>query len=533
MPIKWLANALTGPDFLATMKVVTAAQMSEIDRRAQTEFGISEDCLMTEAGRAVARVIRDRFSPQRVCVVCGKGNNAGDGYVVARELHLAKADVTVVAVVSPSELRGAASRAYASAVQAGVPIVGPDPLPDLLAQADVVVDALLGTGVKGPVRQEWEPVVLEISRAPGIVVAVDVPSGVRELHPGETLGTVISADLTVTIGCPKLALLTYPGSEHVGELIVERINFPAELLDSEALELNYEPPSRLGTWIPHRPAIGHKGTFGKVGIIAGSPPFAGAAILSTRAALRAGCGLAYLFTTAALNPVYKMAIPEAVTVIVSEDPKGYLTEEAHGEILRRTQELDALAIGPGLGTTVRQQRLVRELIRQSTIPMVVDADALTCLAEELPQLRESIVLTPHPGEMARLLGKTTAEVQAARIEAVRSLATRTGATVLLKGADSLIARPDGQVWISPGATSALAKGGTGDVLTGLIASLLAQGMAPWQAALLGAQVHLRAAIRCARAIGERGVLASEVADALPYGFLELEECALSTRDGDT
>jgi len=497
------------------MKVVTNAQMREIDELTQQQFQISEQELMEEAGKAVARVVGERYSPQRVVVLCGKGNNAGDGYVVSRYLRSQGIDVTVLAVAQPEDLRGAAHVAFRQAKEVGVPIKPFRATAEILTQAEVIVDALCGTGIKGALRGDFEVAAKTVNALPSIIVAVDVPSGVREFASGEELGEIVKADLTVAIGAPKLCSVTLPGSLFTGELQVEKINFPSELLESERLQYNIEFPKTLGQWLPQRPVFGHKGTFGKVGIVAGSACFAGAAILAARAALRSGAGLVTVFTPASLNPIYKVAVPEATTAIVSSESLTELDATSLWPIVEHAKACDALAVGMGLGTSPDQETLVRGLIENCSCPLVLDADALTCLARHLPKLNENVVLTPHPGEMARLLNTTTAEIQRDRFAAAKECARRTNAVVLLKGADTLVARPDGQVWINSGGTSALAKGGSGDVLSGIIASLMGQGMVAWKAAVTAARLHLEAGISCARTKGERGVLASEVADEVP------------------
>jgi NAD(P)H-hydrate epimerase len=505
------------------MKVVTVAGMREIDRCAQEEHGISADALMAAAGAAVANRILEEVGPQRACIVCGKGNNAGDGFVIARELKANAVDVVVVSVGDPARLTGAAANAFRRMQAARIPVSPPDRLDDLIAGADVVVDALLGTGVRGEVAGDFRKAIEAINRAACEIVAVDVPSGVRELGAGETPGIAVDADITVTIGLPKVSLLTLPWSQNAGELCVEPINFPRRLLESPTEKLNFEFPDTFAGWLPDRPVDSNKGTFGRVGIVAGSPQCAGAAILAARAALRSGCGLVYIFTTAQLNHVYKIALPEAVTVIVPGTADGKLGAESLQAVIEAATGLDSLAVGPGIGTEEGQGILVRGIARKFRKPLVLDADALTCLAEDVPKLGKHCVLTPHPGEMARLTGESVEAIQSDRAGAARRLAAQCGANVLLKGADTVIARPDEQVWINPGATSALARGGTGDVLTGMIASFAAQGVKPWQAAVLSAHLHLQAGQLCAAQHGERGVLAGEVADAIPQAMAELEE----------
>jgi hydroxyethylthiazole kinase-like uncharacterized protein yjeF len=497
------------------MKILTNEAMRNVDARTQAEFGISEQELMDEAGRAVARVALERFSPASVAVVCGKGNNAGDGYVAARYLRGGGTEIHIVAVGDPAQLTGAAAEACAQARDAGIPIYDAGELDAILERCGLVIDALCGTGIRGPLRDAIARAAVAINRAPSPVLSVDVPSGVRKLAPNEELGVVVDADVTVAIGAPKLCSILLPGSLHVGELVVERINFPPELLDCDSWQYNLAPTPELTSWLPPRPLTANKGTFGKVGIVAGSAPYAGAAILAARAALRAGAGLVYLFVNNYLNPIVKVALPEAVSVILPSSDPHRLDESSQWALLDAASPLDVLAVGMGLGTAVAQAELVRALVTNTTIPMVLDADALTCLAPALPPLRENIVITPHPGEMARLLHCTVAEVQRDRLATALRVASQTGATVLLKGADTLIARNDGQIWINPGGCAALAKGGTGDVLSGLIASLIGQGLEPWKAAVLGARLHLEAGRSCAERIGTRGVLASELADELP------------------
>lgn len=497
------------------MKVLTNEQMKHVDERAQREWGIAEQLLMEEAGGAVARIATERFQPSRVVIVCGKGNNAGDGYVAARYLRQAGCEVNIVAVGAPKELRGSAAQAYEQARSASLSICELTHLPQCLEQADLVIDALCGTGIRGPLRGELAHAAREINHCGLPILAVDVPSGVRELAPGEDLGDVVHAQLTVAIGAPKLCSVLLPGADFVGELVVEPINFPPELLNAPELPLNIATITELKQWLPQRPPTANKGTFGKVAIVAGSAPFAGAAILAARGALRAGAGLVYIFTTDHLNSIFKVAMPEAVTVIVPSRDPHWLDETSLGPIIDEASRLDVVALGMGLGTSPSQEGLVRGILANVPGPKVVDADALTCLSRDLPVLDPSIVLTPHPGEMARLLQTDIADVQARRIEAAQQCAAKTLATVLLKGADTLIARPDGQVWINAGGCSALAKGGSGDVLSGVIAALIGQGLASWQAAILAARLHLEAGRACAAQGGHAGVLAREIADQIP------------------
>jgi ADP-dependent NAD(P)H-hydrate dehydratase / NAD(P)H-hydrate epimerase len=527
------------------MKVATAAQMRQIDEQTSREFGITSSELMENAGRAVADLARETYAPGRVCVVCGKGNNAGDGFVAARWLKANTVDVDVVLLADPGGLTGAAAEAYQRMLGAGITPLPHVELENCLKEAHLAIDALLGTGIRGPATGEIAEAIAALNRSPVPVVSVDVPSGLRELAPGEDHGPVVNAEMTITIGLPKVALLDAAGFERAGEIAVAPINFPRALLESDELKLNWASRAELASWLPERPSVSHKGTYGSVGFVAGSAPYAGAAILAARAALRAGCGLAYIFTTEELNPIYKAALPEAVTSIVPSKTGQWLDASSTEAILNAAQTMTVLAVGPGIGISHGHAEMVCDLVGGSKKGMVLDADALTCLCHpatldmfpgekgrkprgEQPlhvnvlRGRGNIVLTPHPGEMARMTGATTKEVQSQRLTVAQGFADEYGTPLLLKGASTVIALPEGQAYINPGATSALAKGGSGDVLTGLIASLMAQGVEPGKAAILGAYVHLEAGRMCADRVGVRGVLAGEVADAIPLVMREME-----------
>ncbi|MCX7018910.1 MAG: NAD(P)H-hydrate dehydratase [Candidatus Sumerlaeota bacterium] len=508
------------------MKVATAAEMRRIDERAQDEYGLTGGGLMERAGLAVADVVLREFRPSRAAVVCGKGNNAGDGFVVARRLADKGTIVDLLCLCPPGELRGAAADAFARLMNGRMPVLGAEKLALCLRRADVVVDALLGTGIRGAVKVGFARAIAAINRSRRPVVSVDVPSGTRELEAGEKPGPIVRAVMTVTIGLPKTALLTMPCWEYAGRIRVAPVNFPRQLLNDPGIRTNWAAPDELAGWLPARPAESDKGRFGRVGIVAGSAQFAGAAILAARAALRCGCGLAYIFTPPELNHIYKIALPEAVTVIVPGDGAGSFTDASVEAILKAAAHFDALAVGPGVGVAPAQQKLVEEILRRFRRPIVLDADALTCCAASSVAMaalrgRRDSVLTPHPGEMARLAGSTITQIQADRAGVARDFAARHGVNLLLKGACTVIARPDGVIFINPGASAALAKGGTGDVLTGIIAGLIAQGLAAWKAAVLAAHLHLQAGKECAARLGARCVLAGDIADGLGAAFSAL------------
>lgn len=502
------------------MKVATASQMRRIDELSQEQFGISGWALMQEAGRAVANLADKTFYPNRVCVVCGKGNNGGDGLVVAHEFHQIGREVSVVCLDDPVAFTGPAAEAWNLLQQTKVPVCSADELEEKIANSDLVIDAILGTGLSGAPREPAASAIRTINKSDKPVVAVDVPSGLRDglKSNSPTDETIICATVTYSIGLPKTMLLTLPGISYAGHLEVLPINFPHQLLQSDDIELNWATWEEMKDWVPVRPLDSNKGTFGHVGIIGSALSYAGASVLVSRAALRTGCGLATVYTLPSVNAILKTAIPEATSVILDSSFADHFDSSSGEQFAELDRQHTVLCGGPGLGTAPETADFLWCVLRHWKGALVLDADALNLLADGMLGLiggREHCVITPHPGEMARLLDTTVAEVQADRQKAASGFAQRHGVTVLLKGAGTLVARPDGQCWIIPGAESALAKGGTGDVLTGAIASLIAQGMQPWQGAIVGATAHLEAGMRVAEQRGQRGVLAGEVADEIP------------------
>lgn len=503
------------------MKLVSAAEMRRLDEIAQTDYGIRGSSLMAEAGRAIALEIERSYHPAKICVVCGKGNNAGDGFVVARQFHELGREVTVITLELKDAYSGAAKAAWEKLTNTSVTILPVHYLGSAISTADVIVDAILGTGINGPPRDQYASVIKEVNESKRPVVSADIPSGLRDMAPGEDPGECIRAHLTVTIGLPKVVLLTHTATPYVGKLVVAPINFPRELLNSGDWQLNWATPAELAGWLPERKPDSNKGIHGSVGIIAGAESYAGATLLVARAALRSGCGLAAIYTLPALNHIFKIALPEATSILLDSKTPGQWDGSSAEAFAREQKKSSVLAVGPGLGNSPDTREFFSGVLDSWKGPMVIDADGLNLLADGLLQKvqgREDCILTPHPGEMGRLTGADATDVQKNRLSVVRDFATKHGVTVLLKGADTLVSRPDGQVWFIAGAEPALAKGGTGDVLTGAIASLFAQGIPMWQAAVLAATAHLQAAKLCVRTSGSRGVLASEVADAIPVAL---------------
>jgi NAD(P)H-hydrate epimerase len=501
------------------------AGMRALDRHTIEVLGVPGEILMESAGRAVADAVLRRFPEtrgQHVTVLCGAGNNGGDGLVVARHLHLLGVPVRGVLLCDPAHLGGDAAANHARAVRAGVSFASADEDAGWLPERGVVVDALFGTGLARPVEGPAAHVIARLnearSRAAGeiAVVAVDVPSGL-DADTGQPLGTAVCADLTVSIGLPKLGLTLEPGRSLAGRVVVARIGIAD---DAPGVSLRAELWNALGVVrrLPARPADGHKGTFGHVLVVAGSEGKTGAAVLAARGAARAGAGLVTIACAAGLNDILEEKCTEAMTAPVGERQDRALLAGAEEALVALSAERDVVAMGPGVGRSRETVSLMRALAKRVERPLVIDADGLFALAGELGTLRarrSQTILTPHPGEAAALLGCRADDVNRDRVGRARELAERTGAVVLLKGAATVAAAPDGQVIVNPTGGPALASGGTGDVLVGLVAAWLAQGVAPLEAAAVAAWVHGAAADRLAEQTGAAGALASEVADRVP------------------
>jgi ADP-dependent NAD(P)H-hydrate dehydratase / NAD(P)H-hydrate epimerase len=520
------------------MKILNASEMRRIDRLTTERYGVPSLTLMENAGQGVVEFLTRRYSPledHRIAIVCGHGNNGGDGLVVARLLRQRLLKPRVLLLAEPSGLRGDAAVNLKRLQASGPPeiVASAEAWRDLyptLEGATLLVDALLGTGLTRPLEGFLCDVVRDLNRlqpSPA-VVAVDLPSGLSA-DTGSVIGECIRADASVTFTAPKLAHVLPPACERVGEFVVHDIGTPREAVESDrSLNLNLTTPADLA-WLakPRRPDA-HKGSFGHVLVIAGSVGKTGAAAMSALAALRAGAGLVTVATPKSALPVVAGLGLEFMTAPLPETDSGNIALRALDEKL--IEQLLAgkslVAVGPGIGWAPETAEFVRELVRDTDLPMVIDADGLNALAGSLKCLagkRRVRVLTPHPGEMARLAGRSTAEIQSERLEVGTSFAAEHHVHLVLKGFRTIVADPDGAVWVNPTGNPGMAKGGTGDVLTGLVAGLLAQfhDRPVTEVVAAAVYVHGLAGDLAAAEIGEISMLAGDLLDCVPEALRRL------------
>ena len=515
------------------MRVVRGREMQRLDRRAIEGYRIPGLLLMEHAGQCVAQEIQRRYrvGPEtRVAVVAGKGNNGGDGFVVARALYRKGVPVEVFLLASPREVGGDARVNLEILQRLGVPVqrVTGSSLPRIrrrLNQAHVRVDAIFGTGLSTPVRGLHALVVEAMNRSPGRpTVAVDMPTGIHA-DTGEVLGCAVRAAVTVTMGLPKLGLFLPPGMEYAGTVTVADIGFPKELVHGPGrIQLLEAKP--LASWIPPRPLNSHKGTYGRVLVVGGSAGKTGAAALASEAALRVGAGLVTLALPKSLNPAMETKLTEVMTLPLPETPEQSLALDAEEPLLKAAQQADLVALGPGLSTHPETVALVRRLMGRLRQAVVLDADGLNALAGSVRVLAQGpgpTVVTPHPGEMGRLAGMSAARVQQDRLGVASAFARRHKVWVVLKGARTLVADPDGSVAINVTGNPGMATGGTGDVLTGVLAGLMAQGIPAGRATRLGVYLHGLAGDLAAESLGEEGALAGDLLSALPAALRRLRE----------
>ncbi|MDH4228651.1 MAG: NAD(P)H-hydrate dehydratase [Nitrospirota bacterium] len=507
------------------MYAVTAAEMQAMDRETIDTVGLPGVVLMEHAGTlaaAAALAWLEEARGRQVVVLCGTGNNGGDGFVLARHLRAAGAEVAVFLAGHPTDVGGDAHThmqawcGVGGAVHAASEITGKR-LAEALADADLVVDALLGTGLSKPLKGTIAAWVGQVNKAARPVLAMDLPSGIHA-DTGQVLGAAVRADLTVTFGLPKRGHFLGPGLALSGRLVVADIGIPAAVVQRA------DPPLQLITaevargWLPDRPADAHKGTFGHVLVAGGGTGMTGAVVLAATGALKAGAGLVTAAVPARFQPVVATRLTEVMTLALPETADGHLAAAAGPDLLSAARERSVTVFGPGLSRDAESFRLAREFVTALDGPLVLDADGLNAWEGHMPQFPKRplpTVLTPHPGEMARLLGVTTDAVQADRVAAALQLAREVEAVVVLKGAQTVVADPFGKSWINTTGGPALATGGTGDVLAGMIGALLAQGLAAVEAAALAVYLHGLAADLWAETHHPAGLAAGELARRLP------------------
>lgn len=496
--------------------------MSAVDRAAQKKEKIPSLLLMERAAEGVADLVRARFpGSKRIAVVCGPGNNGGDGLAVARLLAGSGASPRIFLLGSPGRLRGDPARNLSRAEAAGLVSVDLSSRPgwndfrSAVSSMDVIVDALFGTGLSRPLTGVARRTVEAINASERPVVAVDVPSGLSG-DSGNPPGPAVRADWTAAVAALKRCHVLFPARSRCGEIAIVDIGIPDELIETKAHRFAVVSEEAIAPLFAKRAEDAHKGDFGHVAVVAGSRGKSGAALLCALGALRAGAGLVTIACPESVEPRFSSALPEAMTLPLPEE-SGALSARAEAPLLAFLEKCDAAAVGPGLGTAAGTVRLLSSLVSRARIPILFDADALNAFSgrpEVFRRRKAATILTPHPGEAARLLSKSTSEIQRARPESAAALARRSGSVAVLKGAGTLTADRAGRVWWNPTGTPALAAGGSGDVLSGIGASLLAQGFEADDAAVAAVFVHGLAGERAA-AGADRGILATEVAAAIP------------------
>ncbi|GED16331.1 NAD(P)H-hydrate dehydratase [Aneurinibacillus migulanus] len=502
------------------MYVVSAQQMRDIDRFTIEQIGIPSLVLMENAGVAVVREIEKRWPTGAVVVLAGSGNNGGDGLVIARHLLNKGRDVKVWLFGEVEKRSDDCKRQLEMIQNCGYAVnfwtqEGGEVVQTDMRQATVIVDALLGTGTKGELRSPYPFILEKLKDCSGAVLAVDIPTGVNS-DTGEVARYTVQAAVTVTFAFPKWGHFSYPGADYVGELVVSDISIPLQVIDEFALRDMVLTGEQLRKELPERRSFSHKGTYGHALVLAGSKEMTGAPVLSASAGLRVGCGLLTLAVPEPALPIVASKINEPVFWEWPAE-EGYFARESYTLLKQRIASFDVVAIGPGLGTWEGGNNWLRKIINMVDVPLVLDADALNLLSENLSILREKkgqIILTPHPGEMGRLCGCTVAEIERDRVGYARSFAQDYEVYVVLKGTYTLIATPDGKVFINTMGSAALAKGGTGDVLTGMLAGMLAQKVAQDEAIEVGIQLAVYLHGIAGRICGEKSMYATLAGDVI-------------------
>jgi len=511
------------------MKIVTAAEMRAIDRATSERFGVPSLTLMENAGSAVAEIVDRCWHPeQKIVVVCGKGNNGGDGFVVARLLHAKGKRVQVVLLADPSELKGDAAVMYSGLPLAATIVrsseeLNRDPV-RLLLSADIFVDAILGTGFKPPVTGLYAEAIAILNANKGKVIAVDIPSGADADAMAPQQGTIVRADEIVTFTAPRPAHVF--GQLTKGPSYVADIGSPDEAIAS-SLHLNVIHPRDFAAFTASRPAESNKGNYGHVLILGGSVGKAGSVAMAGMAALRAGAGLSTVATAKSALPTVAGYYPELMTEPLAETDSGTIATRAEAPIEELLKGMTVAAIGPGISRHDQTATLVRSLVAHEKIPMVVDADGLNAFegrTDELSGKSKTMVITPHPGEMARLAGLSTTDVQKDRLGVARKFAREHELIVVLKGNRTLVVQPNGEAWVNTTGNPGMSTGGTGDILTGMVAAMLAQEKRAQnpQTALLAvcAAVYLHglAGDVMREQVGEQSLVATDLLRGLPGAF---------------
>ncbi len=514
------------------MKLVSTEQMRALERKAIQDHAIPGEELMERAGMGVADAVMDLadlagFSRPMVCLLAGRGNNGGDAFAAARFLKMEDIDVEVWLAAASNEIRGDALKHLSRMRAAGVDLIELPTMDDWsdhppVDRVDLVVDGILGVGLQGPARGPAAGAIHMINTMArhSLVVAIDVPSGL-DADCGETRGEAVTADLTVTIGLPKTGLAQPAALDYVGAVEVADIGLPAESIRRLSSDMELITAADLRERFPLRPRQAHKGDFGHLLLIGGSDGMAGAMILAARAAVRSGCGLVSVAVPRCIAPIVAGAVPEAMVHGMEQTDAGSLDHSAIARIENLRNRCHAMAIGPGMTTGAATRRLVETLIKPFLGPVLLDADALTVFGGDPAALQTSaatLVLTPHPGELASLLGVSAADIQGDRVTAARRAAVAAAAVVVLKGAGTLVAHPDKPLHINLTGNPGMAAGGMGDTLTGMLGALLAQGLPAFEAACAAVWLHGRAGDQAAWRSSQAGLHAGSLIEEIPQIF---------------
>lgn len=513
------------------MKIATSAQMHAIDIAAAEKYGIKSSMLMSRAGAALADHAHTLFPKNNILIICGNGNNGGDGLVAARKLISKKHKVSVIMLCDKKSLSPDCKRELSAAIKAGVSTKFSKALSEKDLRNCVVIDALFGTGLSRDITGSTADAIAAVNSSGLPVIAADIPSGISG-DTGRVNGSAIRAQYTVTFVLPKRGHFLYPGAEHTGRLSVHDIGFPPALLESEEIMVELSGRDFVRSLFEPRLKNSHKGDYGHVLVVAGSTGKTGAARLAGSACLRSGAGLVTIGAADSLMSCFQSSAVEEMFVSLPDTGSGEISSQALSRILQLADSMaDVMAIGPGIGVSGDTERLLTGLVTMSPVPMVVDADGLNALSSACAKKknlaglfqssRSPMVLTPHPGEMKRLCDAAGIK-EADRITNASELSRRTGAVVVLKGAHTAIAEPENRVYINTTGNPGMATAGSGDVLTGIIAAFIGQGIAPFHAATAGVFIHGLAGDLAAEELGEFSLTASDIIRYIPMAFISLE-----------